>query len=149
MRKTMWALFILRVAFFSMPESAPGQTGGATVRGMFGDRELGRPLKPGARTLLGPSMTDSYGGFRGRGRDQSLRFPGMPWQRPAAVPAWPSLGDQPAEPIPAKISPRRPPTVSPPPLRTAPREFEPSTSPPADQWFRVPTRGTPRTRRGR
>ena len=146
MRKTMWVLFILSAALLSMPESAPGQTGGATVRGMFGERELGRPLKPGARTLLGPSMTDSYGGFRGRGRDQSLQFRGMPWQRPAAAPAWPSLGDQPAEPIPAKISPRRPPAVSPPPLRPAPPPPEPSTSPPADQWFRVPTRGTPRTR---
>ncbi|HPM81195.1 MAG TPA: hypothetical protein PLF81_10865 [Candidatus Anammoximicrobium sp.] len=145
MRKTTWALFILSAALFSMPESALGRTGGTTVRGMFGDRELGRPLKPAARTLLGPGMTDSYGGFRGRGRDQSLQFPSMPWQRAATAPAWPSPGHQPAEPIPAKISPRRPPAVSPPPLRPPPREPEPSTAPPADQWLRVPTR-TPRTR---
>ena len=145
MRKVTWALFILSAALYTLPESALGQTGGATVRGMFGERELGRPLKPGARTLLGPGMTDSYGGFRGRGPDQSLQFPSLPWQRPAAAPKWPSPGAPPAEAIPAKLSPRRPPAVNPAPTRPAIREPEPSTAPPADQWFRVPTR-TPRTR---
>ena len=147
MRKVTWALFILSAALYTLPESVPGQTGGATVRGMFGERELGRPLKPGARTLLGPGMTDSYGGFRGRGPDQSLQFPSMPWQRPAAAPRWPNVADQPAEPIPPKLSPRRPSAVSPPPARPAAREPEPepSPAPPADQWFRVQSR-TSRTR---
>jgi len=143
MWKTTWALFVLSPLLLSLPESAPGQTGGATVRGMFGERELGRPLKPGARTLLGPGMADSYGGFRGRGPDQSLQFPSMPWQRPAAAPKWPGVADQPAEPVPPKQSPRRPPAANPPSARPATREPEPA--PPTDQWFRVPAR-TPRTR---
>jgi len=139
----MWEKHLLPVVLLGtlLVTSGParGQGEPVQVHGMFGDRELGRPLKPRPGTLLGAGMTNSYGGFVGRGRSPGLQFPNMPWQRPVATPsrpAWTFERDERYQPSEPAIVKRRPLPASP--SQPSPAPVEETTPPLPDQWFRLP-----------
>lgn len=151
-----WVLVALLGMLLGIPAAAHAQAWPARVHGMFGDREIGSPLKPGRRTMSGTSMTDSSGRFLGRMQDDALQFPNMFWQRPAPGPKWPGWSSElaaPSEPVPAQGRPlpvqsyqrEAPPKPvlglrpQPPPAPSRPAPIPAQASPPLpDQWLRVP-----------
>jgi hypothetical protein len=137
MRNHRWALCVLFGALAGIPGPVRGQGWPTPVHGMFGDRSLGGTLSPRSAAQRGGIVTGPAGEFLGRGRNEGLRFPQMPWQYPLAAeppgagshgPSEPAVAERPQPPVAPSSA------VSVPTEEAAPR--------PTERWFRSPATGT-------
>ncbi|MGQ9576384.1 MAG: BON domain-containing protein [Thermoguttaceae bacterium] len=125
-----WVAVIAAVLAFGPEAIAQRTYSGKIVRGMFGPRVLGEPLRPGVSRFAGGIVRGPAGEFVGRGRlDGRLMFDrGPAGLRPVEAQGW-ELPGQPPVFVPYEVAPR-PVAGGAAPLAGAPA--------PSEEWFRAP-----------